>query len=127
MTPNDLDDAATAFLTDRHIATLTTLRGDGFPHVVAIAFTWDADAGLVRIITREGSAKVRNVRRSARGAVAQVDGPRWLSLEGPAEVTDDPVRVAEAVRRYGERYQPPREATDRVAIEITVERVLGNW
>ncbi len=64
-------------------------------------------------------------RRTPGPAVCQVDGGRWLTLEGTAEVTDDPDRVAEAVRRYAERYRPPGERADRVAIEIRVDRVLG--
>ena len=30
------------FLTERHLATLTTLRADGTPHVVPVGFTFDA-------------------------------------------------------------------------------------
>ena len=30
------------FLTERHLATLTTLRRDGSPHVVPVGFTYDA-------------------------------------------------------------------------------------
>jgi hypothetical protein len=40
-------------------------------------------------------------------------------------VTRDPDDVAEAVRRYTQRYQEPRPNPERVAIEITVARVLG--
>jgi hypothetical protein len=54
-----------------------------------------------------------------------VDGGRWLTLEGAADVTDDPERVAEAVRRYAERYRTPRPNPERVAVEVTVDRVLG--
>ena len=54
-----------------------------------------------------------------------VDGGRWLSFEGPATVTGDPGRVAEAVARYAARYRRPGERPDRVAIEIAVDRVLG--
>jgi hypothetical protein len=57
--------------------------------------------------------------------VCQVDGGRWLSLEGPAEVTDDPARVAAAVAAYAARYRTPGERADRVAIEIRVDRILG--
>jgi hypothetical protein len=57
--------------------------------------------------------------------VGQVDGPRWLSLEGPVTVTSDPDRVAAAVARYADRYRQPGENPERVAIEITVERILG--
>lgn len=123
------DPGARAFLAERHLATLTTLRPDGSPHVVAVGFTWDPDAGLARVITFAGSRKVRNLQAApgARAAVCQVDGGRWLTLEGPAVVTDDPARVAEAVRRYAERYRQPGDRPDRVAIEIQVDRALGRW
>ena len=123
--PRALPTEVLAFLTERHLATLTTLRPDGSPHVVAVGFTFDAEAALVRIITFAPSRKARNLTPGGRAAVCQVDGGRWLTLEGPATVTDDPVRVAEAVRRYAERYRQPGERDDRVAIEIAVDRVLG--
>jgi hypothetical protein len=92
---------------------------------VAVGFTFDPADGLVRIITGGGSQKAANARRGGRAAVGQVDGARWLSLEGPVAVSSDPGRVAEAVAAYTARYRPPRENPTRVAIEITVERVLG--
>ena len=121
----ELDPASLAFLAERHLATLTTLRADGSPHVVAVGFSYDAEAGLVRVITGGGSQKVCNIDRGSRAAVGQVDGTRWLSLEGPAVVRRDEEAIAEAVRRYAERYQAPRPNDTRVAIEITVERILG--
>lgn len=125
--PSALDDAITAFLTERHLATLTTMRADGTPHVVAVGFTWDADESIVRVITWAGSRKARNVAAAPGGpaAVCQVDGGRWLTLEGRATVTSDPDRVATAVRRYAERYREPKQRDDRVVIEIAVDRVLG--
>jgi PPOX class probable F420-dependent enzyme len=125
--PADLSDDVLAFLAERHLATLTTLRPDGSPHVVAVGFTWDRAARLVRVITSGTSAKVRHVRSgSPRAVVAQVDGRRWLSLEGVPTVSADPARVAEAVRRYGERYREPRPNPARVVVEIAVDRVLGS-
>ena len=124
--PHDLPEPVLAFLTERHLATLTTLRPDGTPHVVAVGFTWDAQAGLARVITQVSSRKVAHVRAgSARAVVAQVDGPRWLSLEGVPSVSDDPDRVAEAVRRYALRYRQPAVNPHRVVLEIAVDRVLG--
>jgi PPOX class probable F420-dependent enzyme len=122
--PPDLD----GFVTDRHLATLTTLRPDGTPHVAPVGFTWDGDAGLVRIISFAAARKVANLRAAgdaARAAVCQVDGGRWLTFEGPATVTTEPSRVADAVRRYAGRYRQPGERPDRVAIEISVDRVTG--
>jgi PPOX class probable F420-dependent enzyme len=125
--PAHLPPEITAFLAERHLATLTTLRPDGTPHVVAVGFTWDPDAGLARVITWAGSRKARNVaeRWAGPAAVCQVDGGRWLTLEGTATVTAEPGPVADAVRRYAERYREPKERSDRVVIEIAVTRAMG--
>jgi PPOX class probable F420-dependent enzyme len=120
--PAALPAEALTFLADRHLATLTTLRADGSPHVVAVGFTWDDEAGLVRVITSGTSTKAHH---TGRAVVAQVDGPRWLSLEGTLERSDDPGRVAEAVRRYALRYKQPRVNPERVVLEIQVDRILG--
>lgn len=124
-TPADVTPEALTFLRQRHLGTLSTTRRDGTLHVCAIGFTWDADAGMVRVITDAGAQKVRNVEATGRAAVAQVDGGRWISLEGPARVARERAAVADAVARYTARYRPPRPNPDRVVIEIAVERVLG--
>jgi PPOX class probable F420-dependent enzyme len=125
--PADLPDEVVMFLRERHLGTLTTLRPDGSPHVVAIGFMWDDDAELVRVISFASSRKARNLMASPgrRAAVCQIDGGRWLTLEGTATVTDDPERVARAVAAYADRYRQPGDRADRVAIEIAVDRVLG--
>jgi F420H(2)-dependent biliverdin reductase len=51
-----------AFLTERHLATLTTLRADGTPHVVPVGVTYDAATRTARVITSGGSAKARHIR-----------------------------------------------------------------
>lgn len=120
-----LDDAVLTFLSERHLASLTTLRADGSPHVVPVGFGYDAETRIVRIISFAGSQKVVNALRGGRAAVSQVDGGRWLTLEGTVTATDDPERVAAAVAAYAARYREPSERADRVAIEITVDRILG--
>jgi PPOX class probable F420-dependent enzyme len=126
--PASLPPDALAFLAERHLATLTTMRADGTPHVVPVGFTWDPEALVVRVITRRTSRKVANLMAGgdrARGAVCQLDRARWLTLEGPAAVRFDPAEVDEAVRRYGSRYRVPRNNPQRVVIEIRPDRVLG--
>ena len=125
--PADLAPATLEFLTERHLATLTTLRADGSPHVVPVGVTFDAATTTARVITSGTSAKARHVRNGqARVAVCQVDGARWLTLEGTAVVKDDAASVADAVERYAQRYRQPRVNPARVVIEISVDRVLGN-
>lgn len=115
-----------AFLAERHLASLTTLRADGSPHVVPVGFSFDAEQNIVRIITFDNCAKVHNARRGGRAAVSQVDGGRWLTLEGTVSATSDPDHVASAVRAYATRYSQPKVRQDRVAIEIIIDRIMGN-
>ncbi|MFE2261899.1 pyridoxamine 5'-phosphate oxidase family protein [Streptomyces griseosporeus] len=119
-----------AFWRERHLCTLTTLRPDGSPHVVPVGVTYDPGARLARVITNKSSAKVAHVLAAgpegARVAVCQVDGRRWATLEGRARVRTDPERVAEAERRYAERYERvPSPNPARVVIEIELERAMG--
>ena len=130
--PAEIGPDLLAFLTERHLATLSTVRRDGSLHVVAVGFTFDPDAGLVRVITSDGSVKVRNAQRvradggPPRAAVGQVDGRRWVSLEGPVRISRDRADVGEAERRYAQRYRQPRVNPHRVAMLITVDRILGH-
>ncbi|MGW6918231.1 pyridoxamine 5'-phosphate oxidase family protein [Kitasatospora sp. NPDC054939] len=127
--PRALDDAFLAFWRERHISTLTTHRPDGSPHVVPVGVTFDPENATARVITSRTSRKALNVLEAgdggARVAVCQVDRARWSTLEGVAVVRDAPEDVADAERRYAERYREPRVNPDRVVIEIAVDRVLG--
>ncbi len=124
-----LNDDVLTFLRERHLATLTTLRRDGSPHVVAVGFSYDVEAKVARVITWAASQKAINAGRmeaaGQRGAVCQVDGGRWLSLEGPVRLVTDREGVKAGVAGYAERYQQPKERDDRAVIEIDVDRILG--
>ncbi|MFJ4617533.1 pyridoxamine 5'-phosphate oxidase family protein [Streptomyces sp. NPDC088812] len=128
--PGAPDAAYLAFWRERHLCTLTTPRPDGSPHVVPVGVTYDPGARIARVITDGASAKAANVRAAgpagARVAVCQVDGRRWATLEGRAFVHADPERVAEAERRYAERYgHAPRPNPTRVVIEIELSGAMG--
>lgn len=125
--PRALSPEIITFLTERHLATLTTLRPDGSPHVVPVGFSFDPEAGLARVISFASARKVANLTAApgCRAVLCQVDGGRWLSMEGTATVSDDPATVEVAVAGYAARYRQPEPRADRVAIEIKVDRVLG--
>lgn len=126
---DQLSDDLRTFFTERHLATLTTLRPDGTPHVVPVGVTLDPDTRIARVITSGTSVKARHVRDAAgtaRVAVCQVEGRRWTTLEGVATLREDPDSVADAVARYAARYRQPRVNPARVVLEIAVDRVLGN-
>ena len=122
--PFDLTPALSEFLRERHLATLTTLRADGSPHVVPVGFSYDEAANEVRIITFDDCQKVVNARRGGRAAVSQVDAGRWVTLEGTIRATTEPSEVAAAIAGYAARYRQPKDRPDRVALVISVDRLL---
>jgi len=124
----DLNAEVLAFLTERHLATLTTIRSDGSPHVVPVGFTYEPATRLARVITSGDSVKARNARRpGAVAALCQVDRGRWLTLSGPVQVETRADAVADAEQRYAERYRPPRVNPKRVVLVIDVNGALGSF
>ena len=113
------------FLADRHLATLTTMRRNGSPHVAPVGFSYTAHDRVARVITFPASVKARNAALGGRAALCQIDGGRWLTLEGTVRLVTDPSGVAAAVEGYAARYRQPGERADRVALEIVVDRILG--
>lgn len=125
------DPAYVAFWHERHLCTFTTPRPDGTPHVTPVGVTFDPAARVARIICRKTSTKAANVQAAgpdgALVAVCQFAGARWATLEGRARVRTDEASVTEAERRYAERYgRQPSPNPERVAIEITLTRAMGN-
>jgi len=130
--PAQLSPGVLEFLTERHLASLTTLRRDGSPHVIAVGFTFDPQSRIARVITSDGTVKVRNAERigpdgnRTRAAVCQVDGRRWLTLEGCAAVSRDRGEITDAEQRYGMRYRTPRVNPRRAVLTIAVDRIMGH-
>ncbi len=122
-----LGEGFAAFWAERQLSTLTTVRADGTPHVVPVGVTLDIAEATARVICSGTSYKARTVAAgNGKVAVCQVDGRRWSTLEGRATVRTEPEQVADAERRYAERYKTPRVNPRRVVIEIAVTKVLGN-
>jgi PPOX class probable F420-dependent enzyme len=116
--------ALQAFLAERHLAVLVTQRADGTPHAVPVGFT--LVGGCVRVITFSTSVKARNADRGGRASVTQIDGGRWVTLEGPVRLLTDASSVSDAVTAYARRYRQPKERVDRVVVEIEVDHVMCN-
>jgi PPOX class probable F420-dependent enzyme len=123
-TPPALTADGQQFVTDRHLAILSTISPSGRIHSVPVGFTYDD--GVLRIITGGGTQKVRNIERAGHATVSQVDGARWLTLSGPARIEREPDVVADAVARYAIRYRQPRVNPARVVIRMDVDGMLGS-
>ena len=113
------------FVRENILATLTTLRADGSPHVVPVGFTYDPDQNLVRVITFAKSMKARHAAQGGRAVVSQVDRGRWITFEGTVRLCTEADIVAKAVEAYAGRYRQPKVREDRVVVEITVDKVMG--
>ena len=122
---SDLTPSQLEFMLENHLATLTTLRADGSPHVVPVGFTFDTDNNIVRVITFAKSMKARHAAQGGRAVVSQVDRGRWITLEGTVRLRTEAEVVAKAVEAYAARYRQPKVREDRVVVEITIDKVMG--
>jgi PPOX class probable F420-dependent enzyme len=119
-----LTDDGIQFVTDRHLATLSSMGRSGDIHTVPVGFT--LREGVVRIIATDGTQKVRNIERDGRATVCQVEGIRWITFAGTARVSREPGAIERAVQLYAQRYRQPRVNPARIVIEIEVAKVLGS-
>lgn len=117
-------------------ATLATIGADGRPHLVAM---WYAVIdGEIWFETKSRSQKAVNLRRDPRVTVLVEDGEtydslRGVSIDGTAEVVEDPEQLWAVGVSVWERYTGPYtdEAEPlvefmlqkRVAVRVRVERV----
>jgi PPOX class probable F420-dependent enzyme len=122
---SDLTPSQLEFMRENLLATLTTLRADGSPHVVPVGFTFDTDNNIVRVITFAKSMKARHAAQGGRAVVSQVDRGRWITLEGTVQLRTEAEIVAKAVEAYAARYRQPKVREDRVVVEITIDKVMG--
>jgi PPOX class probable F420-dependent enzyme len=112
------------FWTERHLCTFTTLRSDGRPHVTPVGVALDLELRCAWVITSGTSLKAVQAAGDPRVAACQVDGRRWSTLEGTAEVRSDPESVRRAEQQYAARYKTPRVNPERVALRIEVDRFV---
>ena len=122
---SDLTSSQLEFMRENYLATLTTLRPNGSPHVVPVGFTFDIDNNIVRVITFAKSMKARHAAQGGRAVVSQVDRGRWITLEGTVRLRTEADIIDKAVEAYAGRYRQPKVREDRVVIEITVDKVMG--
>ena len=102
---SDLTSSQLEFMRENYLATLTTLRPNGSPHVVPVGFTFDIDNNIVRVITFAKSMKARHAAQGGRAVVSQVDRGRWITLEGTVRLRTEAEIIAKAVDAYASRYR----------------------
>ncbi len=121
-----------SFLEGPHRAILSTLRGDGAPHLVVVDYLVEQDSLLMN--GRVNRRWVRNLRDDPRASALihdHVDVSHWVRLTGTARLVreGDEAAVEDAKvmsRRYGddpEQFTGQHRVTWRLVPESVLERV----
>lgn len=128
----DLDEAR-AVLRAQHRAVLSTMRADGTPQMSPVVATIDP-AGRVTVSSREGLAKVRNLRRDPRAWLCVLPDEffgRWIQVEGTTEIVELPdalplleeyYRSISGEHENWDEYRDAMRAERRVVLRISLTR-----
>ncbi|MEU8185156.1 PPOX class F420-dependent oxidoreductase [Micromonospora sp. NPDC049044] len=133
--------ALTDLIAGRSMGVLATIRRDGRPQLSTVVYSFDRDAGLIRVSVTDGRAKTANLRRDPRASfhVSSEDGWAYAVVEGRAELTPpatepDDATVEELVDLYrtlsGEHpdwdeYRQAMVDDRRLVLRLHVQRVYG--
>jgi PPOX class probable F420-dependent enzyme len=121
------------YLDTKDVVVLATLRADGAPLAMAMWFLHDAD-GLA-MISVDGLAKVKSLRRDPRVCVVAESGTRGdvrgVTVQGRVRFLEDGAERRGLVERFHAKYDPhlarlwggPAMPPDRVMFRIAPERV----
>ena len=113
----------------QRIGFVATVCPDGTPNLSpkGTAAVWDDDYLVFADLASPGT--MANLRANPRASLSMQDGEgRWATFEGRGRVMEDRPAVEEAVRRHRRRYGGNTSVSpDFVAIEIQIERVMGEW
>jgi PPOX class probable F420-dependent enzyme len=119
------------FLEQSRHCVMGTINRDGTPQLTVMWYELVGDVVVLNM--SRGLVKERNLRRDPRMAVCVTDGPRYVTLSGPAEIVEDRDVQRAEVNRMAVRYRGARLAAthwdtiahmDRLGIHVRVERVM---
>ena len=134
------DEALSGLLGKQQFGTLASVKRDGRPHLTTMAYSWDAEARIVRFSTTADRIKVKHLRRDPRAALHVQGGDVWsfAVAEGEAEVSEVTTVPGDAVGRellgmIPQAAKPEDEdaflgelvAERRVVIRLKADRLYG--
>jgi len=113
-------------MAERRFPVMATIGADGMPSQSVIWFDLDPDRDDTIILnTLRGRLKDRHLRRDPRVSLCFEDGNDYVTIQGRAELLDDPdlgnAEIAALSRRYGDGGYARGE---RVPIRIRVQKVI---
>ena len=121
-----LTDAQARMFTEPNYGVVSTVRKDGSPHKTVVWVDFDGENVLVN--TAEGRAKPRHIRANPRVGVSVVDPQdpyRWISVSGPAEMTEDGAEehIHKLSWKYRGRPYDLQEGQQRLLVRVRPEHV----
>ncbi|MZD10710.1 TIGR03618 family F420-dependent PPOX class oxidoreductase [Streptomyces sp. SID5785] len=117
-------------------AKLSTVRADGSPHIAPVWFVLDGDDILFN--TGKDTVKGRNLARDGRLALC-VDDERppfsFVTVQGRAELSEDPAALLDSATRIGARYMGADRAEEfgrrngvpgELVVRVRIEKVVAH-
>ncbi|MGY0022288.1 PPOX class F420-dependent oxidoreductase [Streptomyces sp. cg35] len=114
---------------------LSTVRADGSPHIAPVWFV--LDGGDIVFNTGKNTVKGRNLARDGRVALC-VDDERppfsFVTIQGRAELSEDPAELLDSATRIGGRYMGEDRAEEfgrrnavpgELVVRVRVEKVVA--
>jgi PPOX class probable F420-dependent enzyme len=96
------------YLASKEVVVLATIQPDGAPLAMPMWFVHDVEA--ITMISVDGLAKVRNLRRDPRVCVVAESGTRGdirgVTVSGPVQFLDDSPERRRLVDRFHQKYDP---------------------
>lgn len=125
MTPEEID----AFIAEKHTLSIATLNRDGSIHMVAMWYGFLE--GAIAFTSKAKAQKVLNLRRNSNITVMAEEGEAYnelvgVSIQGTAEIVEDPERMFAAGVSVFERHTTPYDdARNRKHVEsLLYKRVV---
>ncbi len=106
------------------VGVVTTLREDGSPHSTIV---WvDVEGDKVAFNTARGRLKPKNLERDGRASLVMVDPGdpyRWLSVSGPAELTEDgaDAQIDKLSKKYIGKDEYPWRKPEEKRVKVLIE------
>lgn len=123
---DNLPDSIEDFLSTRAFGALNSIDETNNIHTAVVGFHFNMADTKIRIISQKNSKKVKNIKQNDHVSLSQIRENKWLSFIGTATIKYDEESIKHATDAYTLRYEKPSENPDRVAIEISVKKILGN-
>jgi PPOX class probable F420-dependent enzyme len=112
---------------------MATINASGMAQLTVMWYALHPTEDIVLLNTSRGLRKVQNLRRDPRMALCVEDGPRYVTLEGTAELVADRGEQEREVnehiaprylgRRLGSRRWEAIKGSDRIGIRMRIAKV----